>query len=120
MSVTDQLFKTIDYAIDKKTKKLFDQDISGIVVGINSTGSYQVLINDVTYEIPNGCGLAFKSGDLVWVHSPNGDFNKKFIISARSSSSKEFNNESSGDYGPGSSVTPEDIITNAEIDAMFE
>lgn len=120
MSVTDNLLKTIDYAIEKRTKYLSAMDTSGIVVAINSSGTYQVLMNDVEYELANGCGISFKVGDLVWVHSPNGDFNRKFIISSRSPNSKSFSNKGSGSYGPGSSVTPSDIITDAEIDAMFQ
>jgi len=119
MSVTDNLLKTIDYAIDKRTGHLSHMDISGVIVSANSSGTYQVLINNVQYEIPNGSGISFKKGDLVWVHSPNGNFNKKFIISSRVSNSKSFNNSGSGQAGGGSTISADDIITDEEIDAMF-
>lgn len=119
MSVTDNLLKTIDYAIDKRTGHLSHMDISGVIVSANSSGTYQVLINNVQYEIPNGCGISFKKGDMVWIHCPNGDFNKKFIISSRVSNSKSFKNSGSGQAGGGSTISADDIITDAEIDAMF-
>ncbi len=119
MSVTDNILKTIDYAIDKKTKDLINQDMSGVISGIKDDGNYYVLLQGENYVVPNGCGISFKVGDLVWVHSPNGSFDKKFIISSRSPYSKIYTNEGDGDYGKGSSINPADIITNAEIDAMF-
>ena len=120
MSITDELFQTIDYAIKKRTNYLKDMDVSGIIMGSNNDGSYIVLINETEYNVPNGCGISFKTGDLVWVHSPNGDFNKKYIISSRSPNSKAFTNKGSGDYGHGATINPSDFITDAEIDAMFE
>lgn len=119
MSVTDNILKTIDYAIDKKTKDLINQDMSGVIIGIKPDGNYSVLLQGQEYVIPNGCGISFKIGDLVWVHSPNGNFEKKFIISSRTPNSKSFNNKGTGEYGGGSSISPDDIITNEEIDAMF-
>ena len=119
MSIADELLKTIDYAIEKRTNYLTNMDVSGIIVGSNSNGSYIVLINETEYDVPNGSGISFKTGDLVWVHSPNGDFNKKYIISSRSPNSKAFANQGSGDYGHGATISPSDFITNEEIDAMF-
>lgn len=120
MSVSDSILKTIDYAIEKRTSYLSNMDVSGIIVGLpDNNDAYLVRLNDADYRIPNGSGIGYKIGDLVWVHSPNGDFNKKFIISTRSSNSKSFTNDSSGDYGEGSTISPDDIITDAEIDEMF-
>ena len=119
MSVTDNILKTIDYAIEKRTRELFNQDLSGVITGIKNDGNYVVLLQGEEYIVPNGCGISFKIGDLVWVHSPNGKFEKKFIISSRTPNSKSFTNRGSGEYGGGSSINPDDIITNEEIDAMF-
>lgn len=119
MSVTDNILKTIDYAIDKRTSYLSHMDTSGVVVETNDSGTYQVLINNVQYEVPNGSGISFKKGDLVWVHSPNGDFNRKFIISSRAPNSKSFKNSGSGQSGSGGTLSKDDIITDEEIDAMF-
>ena len=121
MSVTDNILKTIDYAIDKKTKHLLNMDVMGIISSINNDGTYEVKIDDAVYQrVPNGSGIGYKKGDSVWVHSPNGDFNKKFIISSRASNSgKLFNNSGEGSHGGGGSINPDDIITNAEIRAMF-
>lgn len=119
MSIADNILKTIDYAIDKKTKDLFNQDLSGIISNINSDGTYQILIQGENYTVPNGCGISFKIGDLVWVHSPNGKFEKKYIISSRTSNSKSFTNVGSGKFGGGANINNSDIITDDEIDAMF-
>lgn len=122
MNVTDSILKTIEYAIDKKLKPYTNMDISGIVVGIpDGNDAYKVRIDDVTYNVVNGSGIGFKLGDLVWIHCPNGDFNKKFIISSRSSNSKSFVNNGSSQQGSGTtSISDDDIITNNEIDAMFQ
>ncbi len=120
MNVAENILKTIDYAIEKRTSYLSNMDTSGIIVDLPDTNdAYLVQINDANYRVPNGSALAFKVGDKVWVHSPNGNFSKKFIISAASSNSKSYKNDSSGDYGSGGSISPDDIITDAEIDAMF-
>ena len=120
MDITTNILKTIDYAIAKRTSYLSNMDTSGIIVGLpDKNDAYLVQIQDANYRIPNGSALAFQVGDKVWVHSPNGDFNKKFIISSASSNSKSFSNDNGGEYGPGGSVSPDDIITNEEIDAMF-
>ena len=117
----EDLFKTIEYAVTKETKQFKNMDISGIVISANENATYTVLINETEYlNVPNGSGISFKTGDLVWVHSPNGDFNKKYIISSRSPNSKAFANQGSGDYGHGAIINPSDFITDAEIDAMFE
>lgn len=120
MSATEEILKTIDYAIDKKTKVFSRMDLPGVIDGIKPDGSYSVQIQGESYVVANGCGISFKSGDLVWVHCPNGDFNKKYIVSARVSNSKTFDNAGEGDYGGGATINPSDFITNAEIDAMFE
>lgn len=120
MGVTENLLKTIDYAIDKKTKYLSNMDLAGIITDLpDSNQAYLVSINDASYRITDGSGIGFKKGDLVWVHCPNGDFNKKFIISSRTGNSKMFSNDSDGEYGQGGSINPDDYITDAEIDAMF-
>ena len=122
MSVTDSILKTIEFAIDRKIKPYTNMDIAGIIVGIpdDTNDAYQVRIDKAEYKIVNGTGIGFKAGDLVWVHCPNGDFNKKYIISSRSSYSKFFRNTSNNQQGGGSSgITEDDIITNEEIDAMF-
>ena len=123
MSVTEEIFKSIQIAIDEKTKKLFNTDVAGIIADSSpENGAYEVTIDKVIYRVPNGSGLAFKRGDLVWIHCPNGDFNKKFIIASRSGNAKAFSNDSSSDYGGGGgagAVTSRDIITNEEIDEMF-
>lgn len=119
MSVTDNILKTIDYAIEKRTKHLMDMDIGGVIEYADDDGVYHVTIEKTSYKIPNASGVAFKRGDQVWIHCPNGDFNKKFIIGSRTGDSKITKNDGGGSYGPGSSITPQDIITNAEIDAMF-
>ena len=120
MSVTDSILQTIDYAIEKRTKHLMDMDVGGVIAGINKDDTYQVKINDAEYKISNGSGIAFKQGDLVWVHSPNGDFNRKFIISSRTSNSKKYVNQSNSEYGEGGGgISPSDIITDREIDEMF-
>lgn len=119
MSVTNSIFESIDIAIKERTKKLFNTDVSGVIDGVDEKGIYSVLIDKERYDVPNGSGMSFKRGDMVWVHCPNGDFNKKFILGGRTGSSKTYVNESDGDYGEGSSITPQDIITNQEIDAMF-
>ena len=123
MSVTDEIFKTIQIALDEQTKELFNTDVAGIIASSSpENGSYEVTIDKVIYKVPNGSGLAFKRGDLVWIHCPNGDFNKKFIIASRSGNAKTFSNDSGSDYGGGGgagAVTSRDIITNEEIDEMF-
>lgn len=120
VNITDNLLRTIDYAIDQKTKKFQTMDTSGLIVALpDNNGAYLVEINDAQYRIPNGSGIGFKVGDLVWVHCPNGDFKKKFIISSRTGNSKMYSNESDSEYGEGSGINPDDIITDAEIDAMF-
>lgn len=117
----EDLFKTIEMAVDKKTKPLTTMDIQGIVIGANENATYTVLINETEYRnVPNGSGISFKTGDIVWIHSPNGDFNKKYIISSRSPNSGSFANQGTGDYGHGATINPSDFITDAEIDAMFE
>lgn len=118
--VEEEIFKTIDYAINKKTKKFSQMDAPGVIDSVKPDGSYTVQIQGESYAVPNGCGISFKAGDLVWVHSPNGDFNRKYIVSARVSNSKTFSNAGEGEYGGGGGISPEDIITDAEIDAMFE
>lgn len=119
MSVTEEIFKSIDIAINEKTNKLFNTDVAGIIEEAMDNGIYKVSIDKHTYQVPNGSGIAYKSGDLVWIHCPNGDFNRKFIIGRRAGRNKVYTSDSSGEYGGGSSVTSQDIITNAEIDAMF-
>ena len=122
MSVTEEIFKSIQIAIDEKTKKLFNTDVAGIVDGLNDNGAYDVIIDKVSYTVSNGSGLAFKRGDLVWLRCPNGDFNKKFIIASRSGNAKTFTNDSGADYGGGGgagAITSKDIITDEEIDEMF-
>lgn len=122
MSVTEEIFKSIQIALDEKTKTLFNTDVAGIIDSIAENGAYNVTIDKTNYIVPNGSGLVFKKGDLVWVHSPNGDFNKKFIIGSRSGNAKTFTNDSSADYGGGGgagAITSKDIITDEEIDEMF-
>lgn len=119
MSVGDNLLKVIDYAIERRTDFLYNMDLAGIISYADESGIYQVTIDNQDYKVPNASGLAFKRGDQVWVHCPNGDFNKKYIVGSRTGSSKISKNDGSGDYGPGGTVTAQDIITNAEIDAMF-
>lgn len=119
MSVTDSVLKTIDYAIDMKTKKLLNTDEMGIVNRVNTDGTYNVLIQGEYYDVPNGSGIPFKSGSLVWVHSPNGNFNKKYIIASRVSVTKSFSNENEGDSGGSGMISPSDLCTNADIDGMF-
>lgn len=122
--VTDNILRTIDYAIDKKMEKVKQMDESGVIVGVDSSGTYRVLIQGETYSMPNGCGISFKNGDLVWVHYPNGNFNKKYIISSRTPNSKTFDNAGSGEPGgggsTGESITWDDFATIADIDALFE
>ena len=120
MGVTDNILKTIDYAIAQRTKPLMNMDMAGIIEDLpDSNQAYLVSINKASYRITNGSGMGFKRGDLVWVHCPNGDFNKKFIISSRTGSSNQFSNDSDGEYGEGGCINPDDYITDAEIDAMF-
>lgn len=118
--VTDSIFKTIDVAIDKRVGYLKDMDIAGIIVDIpDKDDAYTVEIKHENYKVPNGSGLGFKRGDKVWVHCPNGDFTKKFIIASKASSFNINKNSGTGETGEGGSISPDDIITDAEIDAMF-
>lgn len=124
MSVTDEIFKTIDIAIDSKIKGLLNTDVAGIIEESADNGAYTVIVDKVKYTVPNCSGMSFKRGDLVWLHSPNGDFNKKFIIASRSGNAKSYANDSGSDYGGGGgsgagSITSRDIITDEEIDEMF-
>ena len=120
MSVTNEIYKTIDYAIKQRMGYLTNMDIAGVIEGTDDDGVYKVTIEKGSYRVPNASGVAFKRGDQVWVHCPNGDFNKKFIVGSRTGESKISKNEGSGSYGPGGSITTDDIITDAEIDAMFD
>ena len=123
MNVTDSILKTIEYAIDKKLKPYTNMDVSGIIVRIpeDDNDAYKVQIDDVEYKVANGSGIGFQVGDPVWIHCPNGDFNKKFIVSSKSSNSKKSVVNSSSTQGGGSyAITKKDIITNEEIDAMFQ
>ena len=120
MSVTDSILKTIDYAIDKKISNLKDMYISGVILDIPSDDdAYLVQIGKATYKVYNGSGIALKSGDAVWIHCPNGDFNQKYISATKSSNFKKYTNSGTGDYGEGGTINPNDIITDEEIDAMF-
>ena len=123
--VTDNILKTIDYAIDKKMEKIKQTDESGVITGIGANGIYEVLLQGEKYLISNGCGIAFKVGDLVWVRYPNGNFNKKFIYSSRTPNSKTYDNAGTGEYGgggtsTGTEITLADFATIADIDALFE
>ena len=118
--VTDGIFKTIDVAIDKRVGYLKDMDIAGIIVDIpDKDDAYTVEIKHEQYKIPNGSGIGFKRGDKVWVHCPNGDFTKKFIIASKASSFNINKNSGAGETGEGGTISDDDIITDAEIDAMF-
>lgn len=120
MAVTDSILKTIDYAIGKRTEHLMNMDISGIIVSIpDKDDAYTVKISNQNYKVPNGSGLGFKEGDTVWIHSPNGDFNRKYIIAKKVSSANLSRNSGTGETGEGGSIGDDDIITNEEIDAMF-
>lgn len=123
MSANENILKTIDYGIKKSMQKYEQMDDSGVITNIGDNGMYQVLLQGEKYWIPNGCGIAFKIGDLVWIHCPNGNFNKKYIISSRTPNSKMFNNAGTGEYGEGSTgdgLTLEDFAKIADIDALFE
>lgn len=118
--VTDGIFKTIDVAIDKRVGYLKDMDMAGIIVDIpDKDDAYTVKISNQNYKVPNGSGLGFKEGDTVWIHSPNGDFNSKYIIAKKVSSANLSRNSGTGQTGEGGSISSDDIITDEEIDAMF-
>lgn len=119
MSVTDNILKTIDYAIDKKMEKVVRMDESAVIIGIEDNGLYKVLLQGKEYYVSNGSGISFKTGDLVWIHYPNGDFNKKYIISSRTPNNKSFDNAGTGEWGSGGTINPDDFATIADIDAMF-
>ena len=122
MSVTEEIFKSIKIAVDEATKGLYDMDVAGIIKEpADEQNTYWVTIDKIDYKVPNDSGMTFKRGDLVWVHSPNADFNKKFIIASRSGSAKSYTNDSSASSGGGGagSITSKDIITDEEIDEMF-
>ena len=121
MSVTEEIFKSIKIAVDEATKGLTNMDVAGIIKEPEGSNAYWVTIDKTDYKVPNDSGMTFKTGDLVWIHSPNGDFNKKFIIASRSGNAKSFTNDSGSESGGGGagSITSKDIITDEEIDEMF-
>ena len=70
----------LDY-IDRVIESITNQtDYLGTIVNKNSNDSYSIRVNGITYLVPNGTDMEFSVGDTVWVHCPNGDKSRQFIM----------------------------------------
>lgn len=77
--ISEEILKTIDYAIQRKTEKFNVSDFAALIVGTN--GKYcTVKINNAAYKVKNGTNITFSVGDICLVHCINYDFNNKIII----------------------------------------
>lgn len=75
--VINNLVKNIVYAINKNNDA--NSDIIAPVVDVNGN-KITVLINNVKYNVKNGIGVDFVTGDRCLVHCINGKFQNKVII----------------------------------------
>ena len=77
--VNEQLLNVIEYAVDKKIADMRENFVRTAIKALASDYKYVVVINGSEYTVPSGLGLAFKTGDKVWVHIPYGDYKRAYI-----------------------------------------
>lgn len=83
MDIQKEIINAIDVMIKKSLEKYrTSQDIASVVQEISGS-KYKVLINGNTFWIPCGTNLTLSVGKPVWVHIPNGDTKKAFILAYR-------------------------------------
>lgn len=76
--VLTQLARTVNSMIQNAIPRY---DYIGSISKISTkAGYYSVVINQQEYEIKNGTGIDFKTGDRCLVHCISGKFNNKIII----------------------------------------
>jgi hypothetical protein len=75
------LLETINIMIDKRMKDLgFNYYVDGVIKGVNSDNTYNVLINGTVYNnISSKSNLTYSIGDVVQILIKNGNWDKKFI-----------------------------------------
>ncbi len=78
MDLSQDIFETISFAIDKIMQPYRNQDVMASIKNIQS-GKYIVQINGKEYALYDGVGLSLKIGDSVWVHKPNGNIHEAYI-----------------------------------------
>ena len=83
MDIQKEIINTIDLLIEKRLSKLtMSRDIPSVVTDIDGD-KYIVNINGGKQKLKCGTNLTLSKGSTVWVHIPNGDFSKAFILSKR-------------------------------------
>lgn len=98
MSIQDALLSSIETMIKNTAADYIPQSDFACVVKAIVKGKYQVSINGADYLVTNGVGIVANPGSAVWVHVPNQNFGKAFIIGAQN------NATSSGGGGGGTST----------------
>ncbi len=83
MDIQKEIINSIDIMIKKNLEKnRISQDVASVVQEISGS-KYKVLINGNSTWIPCGTNLTLTVGKPVWVHLPNGDIKKAFILAYR-------------------------------------
>ena len=83
MDIQKEIINTIDLLIEKRLSKLaISRDIPSVVTDIDGD-TYIVNINGGKQKIKCGTNITLTKGSPIWVHVPNGDFSKAFILAKR-------------------------------------
>lgn len=83
MDIQKEIITTINLLIEKSLSKLaISKDIPSVVTDIDGD-NYIVNINGGKQRLKCGTNITLRKGSTVWVHVPNGDISKAFIIATR-------------------------------------
>lgn len=83
MDIQKEIINTITLLIDKKLSNLaISRDIPSVVTDIDGD-TYIVNINGSKSRLKCGTDITLTKGSPIWVHVPNGDISKAFILAKR-------------------------------------
>lgn len=83
MDIQKEIIETIKLMVDKIIdSRNISKDVESVILDI-SGDLYTVMINGGKFNVPCGVNIPLEIGDWVWVHIPNADVKKAFILSKR-------------------------------------
>ena len=82
MSISEKLLDVFEDMVNDKVNKYENMDYKAIIVGVIDAYKYKIRYNGEIFTVPNATSKTFKVGDNVWIHRPNGDNTKQFIIAS--------------------------------------
>lgn len=128
-SVSDDILDVIDYAVQRAIRDLKENFVRSSIKEATSDGKYIVSLFGADYTLQSGCGIAFTSGDRVWVHIPDNNYNHAYICASASgkvtAGTTIVQNITNNDYsttggGGGEAYVDEnDVATKQDIDDLF-